>query len=260
MTYAQFLALFLVVPIVLLLFIVRRRLTVARLASISGLMLVALVYTTPWDNYLVANRIWWYASNQVIGLTLGWVPIEEYTFFLLQPLATGLLLLAWWPAGSTSDAPAGRGTAALVLTGLTSALWALGVLMLAAGPRSLTYLGLELAWALPPLILQLLFGADLILSRWKPAVVTLVLSTLFLVAADMVAIGAGIWTISPDYTLGVNPHPALVFEEVVFFILTNALVIGGLTLLWHPHSAARWRRLSSTWLDPLLHRSSSDPA
>ena len=58
-------------------------------------ILVAVVYTTAWDNYLVATRVWWYDPQRVTGLTLGWVPVEEYTFFIVQTLMTGLWLLAW---------------------------------------------------------------------------------------------------------------------------------------------------------------------
>jgi cobalamin synthase len=38
-------------------------------------ILLALVYTTPWDNYLVASGIWWYDPQLVTGITLGWVPL-----------------------------------------------------------------------------------------------------------------------------------------------------------------------------------------
>ena len=54
--------------------------------------IIALLYTTPWDNYLVATGVWWYDPALVTGLTLGWVPIEEYTFFILQTLLAGLWL------------------------------------------------------------------------------------------------------------------------------------------------------------------------
>nr|MBP6297910.1 lycopene cyclase domain-containing protein [Anaerolineae bacterium] len=65
--------------------------------------LVAVTYTTIWDNYLVYSRIWGYDRRLVTGLRLGWVPIEEYTFFILQPLMTGSLLL--WRARHTAGEP-----------------------------------------------------------------------------------------------------------------------------------------------------------
>jgi lycopene cyclase domain-containing protein len=54
---------------------------------------LAVIYTTPWDNYLVATRVWWYDPARVTGVTLGWVPIAEYTFFVLQTVLTGLWLV-----------------------------------------------------------------------------------------------------------------------------------------------------------------------
>src|SRR5512142_2737525 len=93
MTYALFLAVFLAIPIVILLWLLRRSLRRTELVWLGLLMGIALIYTTPWDNYLVANRIWWYHPDLVTGITIGWVPIEEYTFFLLQPLMSGLWFL-----------------------------------------------------------------------------------------------------------------------------------------------------------------------
>ena len=37
-------------------------------AVLLGHVILALVYTTPWDNYLVANRVWWYEPALVTGL------------------------------------------------------------------------------------------------------------------------------------------------------------------------------------------------
>ena len=55
-------------------------------AAIVLHMVIAVSYTTLWDNYLVATRVWWYKPDLVAGFTIGWVPIEEYTFFIVQPL------------------------------------------------------------------------------------------------------------------------------------------------------------------------------
>ena len=37
---------------------------------------LALVYTTPWDNYLVYKQVWGYPPGRVLA-TIGYVPIEE---------------------------------------------------------------------------------------------------------------------------------------------------------------------------------------
>ena len=123
MTYFGFLLRFLIVPILVLGALVlyhqisskrRRGPKLAtgwhwdnRFAWIAiGLhILIAVIYTTPWDNYLVATGVWWYDPELVTGVSLGWVPIEEYAFFVLQTTMVGLWLLflvlgksgsCWW--------------------------------------------------------------------------------------------------------------------------------------------------------------------
>src|SRR5574337_1204337 len=53
---------------------------------------LAVAYTTPWDNYLVATGVWYYNIKLVTGIVLGYVPIEEYAFFVLETILAGL----WW--------------------------------------------------------------------------------------------------------------------------------------------------------------------
>jgi lycopene cyclase domain-containing protein len=88
-TYAAFLALFLVPPIALLTLRVRpgRRL----LGALGVTALLAVVYTGPWDAAIIAEGVWSYPPGRVIGPTVGGVPLEEYAFFVLQTAMTGLL-------------------------------------------------------------------------------------------------------------------------------------------------------------------------
>jgi len=58
------------------------------------------VYTTPWDNYLIWRDVWHYGTDRVVG-TIGYVPVEEYLFFLLQPILTGFWL--YWLLSRTSE-------------------------------------------------------------------------------------------------------------------------------------------------------------
>lgn len=99
MTYPLFLLLFLGLPILLLAFFLRREWRQAWwLRAALFTILVALVYTTPWDNYLVATKVWYYDPTRVWNIILGWVPLEEYLFFVLQTILTGLVvvgLLKW---------------------------------------------------------------------------------------------------------------------------------------------------------------------
>jgi lycopene cyclase domain-containing protein len=268
MTYFGFLALFLVFPLVVIslltLFDARRHRAwfnsrsgkVAARALLVHVIL-AVTYTTPWDNYLVAARVWWYDPARVLGLTLGWVPLEEYLFFILQTYFTGMILFAALrrrppnspisnPLISNSpitNNPFLRLTSSLTLT----FIWLASILLLALGWKPGTYLGLELVWALPPIALQLAVGAD-ILWRYRRSLVPVLSGvTLYLCAADFLAIGLGVWTIDPAQSLNLFIGGALPVEEVVFFLLTNTLIVFGLTLALAPETWARWAQFKSVF-------------
>ena len=91
MSYLAFLLVFIVPPLLVLAWTQRRRLRAIHPRARRFLVLmavIALVYTTPWDNYLIWRGVWSYGGDRVVG-TIGYVPVEEYLFFLLQPLLTG---------------------------------------------------------------------------------------------------------------------------------------------------------------------------
>lgn len=95
MTYPLFLLVFLVIPIVLLAILLREKIRARWWRTAVALtILIALVYTTPWDNYLVASGVWYYDPARVWNIILGYVPLEEYLFFILQPILTALITLA----------------------------------------------------------------------------------------------------------------------------------------------------------------------
>jgi lycopene cyclase domain-containing protein len=251
MTYFGFLAQFVVIPLALIggltLYDVayRKKTLPARLSGLSAWLtlaahvLVALVYTTPWDNYLVATRVWWYDPQLVTGLTIGWVPIEEYTFFVLQTLLTGLWLL--WLARRLPppiDVPL-RPKLRWVLAAIAGLIWLASVVGLLSGWKPGAYLTIQLAWALPPIIFQLAFGADILWRYRGLALLTLVPATLYLGAVDAIAIGAGMWTIDPAQSLEIYLAGVLPLEELTFFLVTNTLVAFGMTLVLARESQER---------------------
>ncbi len=228
MTYLTFHLVFILPPILLLAIAYRKRLSAGNVQPfgrwIALLCAIAFVYTTPWDNYLVANEIWWYSADRVIG-TIGYVPIEEYAFFLLQPILAGLWL-ALLPARSTPK-EAGR-LAPRVAGGLASlVVAAAGVIML--GFDQTLYLGLILAWAMPVVAGQWALQGDLFLRHQTRLVIGVLVPTLYLWIADRVAIGQEIWIISPTYTTGFNLF-GLPIEEAAFFLVTNLMVVQGLLM------------------------------
>ncbi len=100
MTYVQFLALFLVPPILALVLVaVRTRNRAGNVGlwwQLPLLAAVAILYTGPWDGSLITQGVWSYPPAQVIGVTVLRVPLEEYGFYVLQVIMTGLLAAVVW--------------------------------------------------------------------------------------------------------------------------------------------------------------------
>ncbi|MBD2460326.1 lycopene cyclase domain-containing protein [Oscillatoria sp. FACHB-1407] len=246
MSYFTFHFIFIFPPILLLLWLQQRP-----LAGVGGwrarfgiplLSLVAFIYTTPWDNYLVWRKIWGYGSDRVVG-TIGYVPVEEYLFFVLQCVLTGLWL--YWllkrapesaqPASLKMSAPKGF---RLLLTVLGIGISAAGFVMLRS-PSTL-YLGLVLAWAVPILTLQWAIGAGVLWKMRRIWFISTAVPTVYLWVADRLAIGNDIWHISETYTTGLQLF-GLPIEEATFFLVTNLLITQGLILfllLEIPHTVS----------------------
>jgi lycopene cyclase domain-containing protein len=275
-TYFDVLGLFVIPPLLILLVVVprdgwrwiftrNRRVNWEPYLVILLHVIIALVYTTLWDNYLVAKGVWWYDPALVTGMTLGWVPIEEYTFFIAQTLLTGLWTLALvrgvnrrrstpTPAADTGRRPGhggshpkpGRMRSVLrprpVFVSVLVVSWAISTLLLVLGDRSGTYLRLILSWALIPVLLQAAFGADILLAKWRLLLAAILPPTLYLWLVDAIAIASGTWTIDPAQTTGVKVGP-LPLEEMVFFLMTNLIVAFGVTLMLSPASKSRARAL-----------------
>lgn len=269
MTYFGFLALFLGIPLVILAVVSwwdqrRGRSLPLRLHSwparfvILAHVVVAVLYTTPWDNYLVATGVWWYDPALVAGIVLGWVPLEEYTFFVLQTLAMGLLIMALakrLPLSQSSITPSpNQLTVRVAATIITALVWLVSTVALLSGWQSFTYLTLILSWALIPVMGQLALGAD-ILWRYRGLVLwALVPASLYLGWADSWAIGAGTWVIDPAQSTGILLGN-LPLEEGLFFFMTNVLVVFGMVLVLAAESQAR----APAALVTFLHRVSGRP-
>ena len=256
MTYFGVLAVFLVPPLILLagLALFRGDLRREQVLAVLAHVLIAVIYTTPWDNYLVATGVWWYDPGLVSGLTIGWVPIEEYTFFVLQTLLTGFWLLQMAKALPDRN-PASTETTTLVRRALSlgiGAVWLIAAIGWLAGPPSLTYLTLILSWALFPVLIQFAVGGDVLFWNWRKLAIGVLPPTLYLWLADAIAIQSGTWTISPQQTTGVLLIN-LPIEEMVFFFMTNLLIVNGMILIFSPVTRERvkmgWSRLLLRWAD-----------
>jgi len=233
LTYAQFLAVF-VAPVVVALAVdrARRREPLARTAGVGVLLVLALAYTTPWDNYLVARGVWWYGDGAVVA-RLWRAPVEEYAFIALQTVATGLWVQRLAGTPDADFLPSRRHAAVGLLAG--AAVAAVGVAFLA---RDATfYLGAVLAWAGPVLALQWAVGWRYLWARRRRFALAVVAPTLYLASVDRIAIEAGVWTLSTRYTTGIGVL-GLPVEEGAFFLATNLFVAQGLLL--YDWVVARW--------------------
>ena len=105
MTYARFLALFVGVPILVSAWLLREDLRRRRFAPMLMLLAVVYVATTPWDNYAVAHGLWDFDPERIWGVRLIYLPLEEYLFFGLQTVLTGL-----WVRARLARLPGGGAT------------------------------------------------------------------------------------------------------------------------------------------------------
>ena len=233
MSYLQFHFVF-TLPALILMRVIQPRIVLSdrRKANLSvGLIAaIAFLYTTPWDNLLVANNIWYYGSDRVIGI-IGHVPFEEYAFFLIQTFITGLW--TFWlihRPGVDWFGPRESQLARWNGTGVFLAATAAGLWMLEG--TSTTYLGLIVAWAAPVLALQWVAGGHNLWRTRKLVMTAFIPPSLYLCVADAIAIKNEVWVISEATSTGVMIG-VLPVEEAVFFFVTNLLVVQGTLLAAH---------------------------
>ncbi len=290
MTYAELLLVFVVAPTVMLsgaIFLTRRfsnrfshhsqrwdqcapTTLWPRLAALLALMGVATLYTIPWDDHLIALGVWWYQPALLLGPSIGHIPVEEALFFPLQTLLVGVWwmgLSEWVPSmrgamrgatrGAMRGATGGRasmerrsGTGRTIVFALGAAVWIGALALVVERWQPGVYLGWELAWALPPLLLQILLGGDILWRRWGLVSLTLVPAALYLSCVDALALHLRIWTIDPRQSLGLLIGGQLPVEELLFFVATSALIGCGLVLGSAPEMGLRaravWRAVIAT--------------
>ena len=229
MTYLQFHLVFILPPLLLLWAVQPRpmggigaREAWKWIGTVTG---IAFLYTTPWDNYLVWRGVWGYGEGRVLGV-IGYVPVEEYLFFLLQPVLTGLWYL-WIRFKSPARSGPTPDRLRMWMVGFWLAVAGAGALCL-TGTRTL-YLGLILIWAAPVLAGMSWLGADTFWQHRRGWALGITVPTLYLWFADRTAIALGVWDISDRYSVGFDPL-GLPIEEAVFFFVTNVLVVQGLLL------------------------------
>ena len=244
MTYAAFHLYFTIPQTIILWFLCWRLLKREQLKQLfygaSLLALLAVVWTTPWDNYLIYKEVWWYGADKVLG-TIGYVPIEEYFFFVIQCYFTagflGVLLkfMPWVKDEKKQE----KGTSNILLA-FSFTLFFYGLYCLQH--TELFYMGLILSWSTPIFFIQQFFGRHFLVRNSQHFLLGLFIPSLYLCVADAIAIHEKTWAISEVYTMGIQFGP-LPIEEATFFFATNFMLIQGLILFLHPQSQVQAKKI-----------------
>jgi lycopene cyclase domain-containing protein len=239
LTYLSFLAVFIGLPLSILLVgsvVSRQRSRPSVRLQVGGIALMitlALVYTTPWDNYLIARGVWEYGEG-VVTTRFGWMPLGEYLFVAVQSVLVGVWAFQYDGIVDPTIGHSWRDRLLGVGAGAAIGFVGIGFLL---GPSETFYLGAILAWAGPVFALQWGVGWRYLLAIRRRLVVLVVPPVVYLSSIDRIAIDQGLWTISPTYSTGLTVG-GLPIEEGVFFLVTSLFIVQALVLLrW---VIARW--------------------
>jgi len=226
-TYLQFHTVAILPPIVALVLVSWLRPPADSRRVASGLLvitLLAVVYTLPWDDYLIRRGVWVYGVDVVAG-RLWTVPVGEILFFVFQPILTALWLYQCRFPTDYPLAASHRQRAVGVAAGV--GVGALGAGLLTG--ESTFYLGAILAWASPIVAIQWGFGWPQLWAARRTVTLAVGVPTAYLWVVDWMALSLGLWTISPQYSVGIAPF-GFPIEEALFFLVTNLFVVQGLVL------------------------------
>ena len=104
MTYWLYHLLFTLPLILLLAWMIRKKLTKGHIFAWLVVCLIVFVFTTPWDNYAVYLGVWGFGEGVSLGYPVsyladdwsivGHIPFEEYAYFIIEAtLACQLVVL-----------------------------------------------------------------------------------------------------------------------------------------------------------------------
>jgi lycopene cyclase domain-containing protein len=192
--------------------------------GVGVVTVIALVYTTPWDSYMIRRGVWSY-GDAVVSARLFEIPVGEYAFFVIQPLITGFWLYAVLSRVETRRSGGWTARWALLVAGV--AVTALGWWWTRAEPTF--YIGMILVWAGPPVALQWAYGGHYLFRNLGVVAAGVVPPTLYFASVDRFAVENSLWIISERLTTGVTVL-GLPVEEGAFFFVTNLLVVQGVLL------------------------------
>lgn len=239
LTYTQVLFLLVVPPALVLAFLTRPIVGKMEVYKLLALVVIAFVYSTPWDYFKLAHGVWGYCEGCVL-FTVWLIPFEEYCFFILQTVITTLWsTLVFYPQlpllrflAARPGALSSSRLATLLPVLLFGALGLLGWHIATPNTPSF-YLGSIMWWVSPVLMLQWGLAGRYIMRMGAGPVLTAILApTFYLWFVDVVALNNGAWFIARGTKLDELELPmALPIEEATFFLVTNLMIVFGF-LTW----------------------------
>lgn len=195
--------------------------------KIVFIVVIALVYTTPWDNYIIYNDCWTYQPERVLAV-IGFVPVEEYMFFVVQTVMTSLwaLLCVRWSTPCLNfnyDKQSYQLIRWVPITFFT-VFTILGYRMVIPGQETF-YLGCILCWVFPVIIFLWYGAGNFFVKKIIPSSVAIVVPTLYLCWVDQLALKENIWHINENTSLNIFVIDDLPLEEALFFFVVNFIIV-----------------------------------
>lgn len=229
-TYAD-VHIYLTLPIIFLEYLlIRPFFNIYEFVKISFICLCALIYTSPWDNYIVYHGAWTYPPDRVLGV-IGLVPYEEYAFFIIQTVLTSLwtIICMRWTIPCLKFNY--NKTTYPLIRWLPISLFAVTTVLGACygSPSSKSFYIGSLFWWISPIIMLLWYGGgNYVVQRALPVFLAVSVPSLYLCWVDTFSLREGIWHIMEDKSLEIFVVKDLPLEEATFFHIVNFLIVLGL--------------------------------
>jgi len=227
MTFATFLLYCMVPPVVVLLWIQRRRLSAAYLGINLAVGAGSIAYTARWDTSLIESGIWWFDPGRSSGIDFGVFPIEEALFYVLIIALGGLWThLVFTRLAPRIKAAPRRPVLRFAGVGVLVALWLLDAALLASidSHPQLTFAAQCLLITLPGLALQLAICGDFLWHRRGPLLLCIGVPALYLsLVAGTFTFGTDMWVVKPELSLG-KLFGMIPLEMPFFYTLASALI------------------------------------
>lgn len=198
--------------------------------KIISLCALALIYTTPWDNYIIYHKAWWYRKDAVIG-TIGYVPIEEYLFFIIQTILTALwtTFCSRWTLNSIylQQSTAIKFYSIRYVT-ITILIIFIVIGWMNAIPATKTFYLASIAWWTLLVVAFLWYvSGSYVCNRMRATLISVLVPSVYLCYVDIIALRARVWHINEATSLEIFLVDDLPIEEITFFFFTNIIVALG---------------------------------